>query len=246
MLWRSRLKRTANMLSAKQIPKNIGVGVPPVVSKPTPVKEAVDNHEFVGVGLRGVLSSTEKLLAINRGLEEPDERDSYGFKHIFGVDKHLGERINLDAGKIKQGLMRNAAKTKSLRGAYPFLFDAYTKGLLLGDPGDANPLSAPGEEVNPLHILEAAYRITQMGPGGIGTSTAITTDAQNVHNSQFGFVDPIAGPESEKAGVDARLATGVRIGSDGRLYQQFRNRRTQNMEWLTPDDLETKNVAMPK
>ena len=51
---------------------------------------------------------------------------------------------------------------------------------------------------------------------------------------------------SEKAGVDARLSEGTRIGSDGRLYQQFKHRKSGKTEWLTPEDLETKIVAVPK
>lgn len=192
------------------------------------------------------MAATEKLLAVNRGLIDPDERDSYAFKRIMSVDGHLGERIKLDAGKIRKGLMRNASKLKSLRGAHPFMFDSYGKGLLLGDPGQANPLSSPLEEINPLHILEQARRITQMGPGGIGSADRITESAQSVHPSQFGFVSAVEGPESERIGVDARLSVGVRIGSDGRLYQQFRNPRTNQMEWLTPEDLEGKVVRLPE
>jgi DNA-directed RNA polymerase beta subunit len=227
------------MISASKIPRNIG--------KPAAETAAgAGDPEFVPIGMQGVLASTEKLLAINRGLEDPDERDSYGFKSIWESHKHLGERIGLDAGHVRRGMIRNAAKTKSLRGLYPFIFDAYSKGLLLGDLNDANPLSSPTEEINPMHILEQSRRITQMGPGGIGSTTAITADAQNVHPSQFGFVCPISGPESEKAGVDARLSEGTRIGSDGRLYQQFKHRKSGKTEWLTPEDLETKIVAVPK
>lgn len=212
----------------------------------TPMITQDEDGELVPVGLHGILASTEKLLAVNRGLVDPDERDSYGFKRVYSVDKHLGERIRLDAGHIRRGLMRNAAKLRSLKGAYPFIFDSYAQGMIIGDPGKANPLSSPLEEINPLHILEQARRITQMGPGGIGSSEAITEEAQSVHPSQFGFVSAIEGPESERIGIDTRLATGARIGSDGRIYQQFKNRKSQQLEWLTPEDVESKVVGLPQ
>jgi len=51
---------------------------------------------------------------------------------------------------------------------------------------------------------------------------------------------------SELAGVDVRMAHGVRIGSNGRLYQKFRNPRTGNWHWLSAEDLAGKIVALPE
>ena len=39
-----------------------------------------DGEEYMSVGTDGVLAASEKLLAINRGLDEPDERDSLKFQ----------------------------------------------------------------------------------------------------------------------------------------------------------------------
>lgn len=221
---------------------------PPKLKSNSPDKvvfDKDDNDTYVPVGVQGLLSASEKLLAINRGLEDVDERDSYAYKRLWGVDKHLEERIKLDAGKIRMGLMRNVLKHKNLNAAHPFIFDSYSKTLILGDTQEANPLSSPLEEINPMHILEQARRITQMGPGGIGSSDAITEEAQSVHPSQFGFVSAIEGPESEKIGIDVRLAWGSKIGSDGKIYQQFKNRKTGQMEWLSPVDVQNKVVKLP-
>ncbi|MFA9289314.1 MAG: hypothetical protein ACEQSA_05565, partial [Weeksellaceae bacterium] len=100
-------------------------------------------------------------------------------------------------------------------------FHAYSKilGLLVG-----NALSSPLEEINPMHIVEQSRRITAMGPGGLPSSDSITSEAQALHPSSFGFIDIIAGPESERAGVDVRAAMGTKLGSDGKIYQRFRDR----------------------
>jgi DNA-directed RNA polymerase beta subunit len=84
-----------------------------------------------------------------------------------------------------------------------------------------------------------------MGPGGIGDPNAITVDMQSVSATQFGFIDPIAGPESEKAGIDVRLASGARIGSDGRIYQLLKNRKTGKNEWVSPSDMRGKTLKLP-
>lgn len=199
-----------------------------------------DPDEYVGVGVDGILAASSKLLAINRGDAKPDERESWAYKRVMTPDRLLRERIRLDADKSGRKLMRALARRKTLDAMTPFHFDNYATGLLLG-----NPLSTPLEEINPMHIVEQLRRVTMMGPGGIGSSQAITPSMQAVHASQFGFVSPLEGPESERAGIDVRLAWNTRIGSDGRVYQQFLNRKTGQMEWLSPEDLEGKTFKLP-
>jgi len=50
---------------------------------------------------------------------------------------------------------------------------------------------------------------------------------------------------SERIGVDTRLAYGARVGSDGKIYQRFKNRRSGKYAWLSPDNLVGKTVALP-
>jgi len=199
-----------------------------------------DGDEYLSVGVDGILAASSKLLAVNRGDAKPDQRDSWAYKRIMTPDKLLRERIRMDADRSGRKLMRVLARRKSLDAVTPFHFDNYATGLLLG-----NPLSTPLEEINPMHIVEQLRRVTMMGPGGIGSSQAITPSMQAVHASQFGFVSPVEGPESEKAGIDVRLAWNTRLGSDGRVYQQFFNKRTGQMEWVSPEELEGKVVKLP-
>jgi DNA-directed RNA polymerase beta subunit len=136
--------------------------------------------------------------------------------------------------------MGRLSRAKTLTPLSADAFGEYTVGFVT-----SNPLVPALEEINPMHILEQKRRITKMGPGGIGDPNAITEDMQSVSATQFGFVDPIAGPESEKAGIDVRLAHGTRIGSDGRIYQLLFNRRTGKKEWVSPSDLRGKTLKLP-
>ena len=203
-----------------------------------PVEEIDNEHPAVGV--RGVMAATEKLLAVNRGLTEPDERDSLQFKHMMTTDKLLRERVKMDADKVRLNLMRRVARFKTLKPLNVGAFDSYTRGLIIG-----NPLSMPLEEINPMHLVEQARRITHMGPGGLPSDESISIDAQSVHPSQFGFISPIEGPESGRAGIDVRMAYGTKIGDDGRLYQRFHNPKTKQYHWLSPVDLDGKTVGLP-
>lgn len=164
--------------------------VPETPNKPADDWDPDEGEEFVPVGLDGLLSATEKLLAVNRGLENTDERDSLQFKRVMTTDKLLGETIKLDGTKTRRAMMPNLARQRSLKSLTPFVFDSYSERLLLG-----NPLSTPLEEINPMHLIEQSRRLTQMGPGGIGSENAITEDMQAIHPSQFGFLSTLEGPE---------------------------------------------------
>jgi DNA-directed RNA polymerase beta subunit len=199
-----------------------------------------DEEEYVPVGVKGLLSASQKLLAINRGLDKPDERDSLLFKRILTTDKLLSERIKLDNGRVKGSMLPLIAKHKNLKAVGPFSFDPYMEQFLIG-----NPLSSPLEEINPLHLLEQSRRATQMGPGGIGTENAITEAMQAIRTDQFGFVSSLEGPESEKIGIDTRMAWGSKIGSDGKPYQKFFNRKTGKYQWMSPEDLDGLTIKLP-
>lgn len=145
-----------------------------LTSQSTHAKDLADDGEpYVPVGLHGVLASTEKLLAVNRGLIPTDERDSLQYKKTFRTSDLMKERVRLDADKLKRQMVRKVAKTRNLNAIHPFYFDPYTEKHLIG-----NPLSSPLEEINPMQLVEQARRVTLMGPGGIGTSQAITEDMQ--------------------------------------------------------------------
>ena len=199
-----------------------------------------DGEEYVPVGVDGLLAATENLLAVNRGLKPPDERDSLQYKKTFRTHQLAAERIRLDAGKLRRSLMYRAAKTRNLQGLHSFYFDPYMEGQLLG-----NALSSPLEEINPLQLVEQSRRLTLMGPGGLGSAQSITEASQALHPSSFGFQSAIEGPESEKIGIDTRVAWGTKLGSNGRMYQKFRDHATGRMRWMSPEDLDGLVVGLP-
>lgn len=203
-------------------------------------EDVFGDRDYVPIGVKGLMAASEKLLHVNQGVTDPDDRDDQQYKRLYSTPHLLRERIRLDADKVKRNLIRFAARRKSLQPAHAFMFDSYMDGHLKG-----NPLTLPLEEINPMHILEQARRITQMGPGGIGSSDSITPGMQAISGSQFGFVSPIEGPESSLAGVDVRASWGTRYGRDGRLYQKMKNRRTGEFEWVSSEDLDQKIVRLP-
>ena len=56
---------------------------------------------------------------------------------------------------------------------------------------------------------------------------------------------PFWSGNSEKIGIDVRAAWGSKIGSDGKPYQKFFNRRTGKYQWMSPEDLDGLTVKLP-
>jgi DNA-directed RNA polymerase beta subunit len=228
----------------KRLVAALGIQEEPAVKQSAaaarPPRVVEDDPHDVSAGLDSILHSTKKLLAVNRGEAEPDERDSLMFRKILGPDKLMSERVQLDAGKLRLNAMRRLSRMRTLKGLTPGHFDGYATGLIVG-----NPLSSPLEEINPMHLVEQARRITQMGPGGLPSEESISSEAQSLHPSSFGFLDILAGPESSRIGVDTRAAWGTKIGSDGKIYQRFLDRRKGVHRWLSPEDLHGKTLGIP-
>jgi DNA-directed RNA polymerase beta subunit len=192
----------------------------------------IDNSDERTLAVDDILRGSTKLVAINRGDATPDERDALYFKKVYSTGDLIAERIKIDSDKPARTIMRKLGKRRKLDYLPPNFLNSYTEGHLVG-----NPLSSPTEETNPILLNEQLYRITQMGPGGIGSESAITEEMQTVSPSEFGFIDVLAGPESSRAGIDVRATYDSRLGSDGRIYQKFYNPKLKQYEWKSAYDL---------
>jgi DNA-directed RNA polymerase beta subunit len=184
--------------------------------------------------------ATQKLINISRGDEEEDDRDAPEHSKVSSVEDFVRDRIDLDAGKTARQLLWKIRRDKNLNKIGRGALDPYMTSLILG-----SGLAAPLEETNPLQILDQQHRITKLGEGGIPSAEAVTDEARDVNPGQAGFIDLIAGPESEKIGIDVRAAFKTYKGKDEQLYAEFRDARTGDFAFVKPDDLAGKNISFP-
>ena len=188
-----------------------------------------------------ILDSTGKILKVFSGKESTDDRDSIVFKSFHGIEDFLKERIEKDSGKIAKKLAYKLDTTKDLSKVPSGYFSKYMTNIVRGD-SRAFPL----EEINPIQLYDSMHRNIVTGEGGIGSMDMVTREARNVHPSQFGFIDPIRGPESENIGIDTRLALHAKKGDDKKLYSRFINAKTGKAEYLSPDQAYSKTIAFPQ
>jgi hypothetical protein len=191
------------------------------------------------VDLDTLLATTGKLVAINRGEAEPDDRDHLAYMTIHGPEDLLAERTGRDRMLLGKVLWK-ASMTGGLKHVPPELLTRGIQAAIM-----SSGLGQPTESINPSMLFDQQARVSRLGEGGIPSLDSVPPEARNVQPSHFAFIDPLVTPESLKAGVDSRLTHAVRKGDDGRLYAAFRNVRTGQTEWLSAQDLDDRTVAFP-
>lgn len=193
-----------------------------------------------GVTGQVMLRAAQKLLNINRGAEDPDDRDNPRFSRYYGVEDMMRERIDKDSGRLTKSLLFRAKRDRSLARIARNALAPYLDTFLSG-----SGLAMPGEEANPLSILVQQSRITRLGEGGISSPDLVTPEARNVQGDYLGYVDFISGPESFGIGIDVRAALGTMKGSDHRLYNKMMDLRTGKTRYVALDDAASHTVAFP-
>lgn len=182
-----------------------------------------------------------KLLRIQRGEDEQDDRDSLANKYFMSTDDFLEDRVKRDHGGVGRNLLYKFTGDRTLDALKPGHFTPQLETLLVG-----NSLSQPISGINPVEIRDQLFRVVQSGEGGIQDASAVPLSARNVHPSQAFFLDPIRSIESTAIGTDLRFTHGVKKGSDGQIYAPFRNRKTGRIEYLNPAQISKRTLGFPK
>lgn len=198
---------------------------------------------FSQVDGQALLRTSQKLLNINRGVEDVDDRNSYRFKALWDISDHIPERIRNSKRDIKRKL-GNGFDRKAAEGNIRSILDRSLFQVPIKSFFTMSDLAQQPDQNNPVQMLGGHLRLTVMGAGGIGTDRAITLDAKGVNASQLGFVDPVYTPEGARSGVTTHLTIGAtKIGNEAAI--KVINTRTGKEEFKTPVDLYNAVVAFP-
>lgn len=192
------------------------------------------------LGPEALLAITQKLLHISNGTAHEDDRDAMAYQQFLGPDDLLAERV----GKSRQLLRKLLWKATAKRSVKHIPVGTFSPSLQAAIVSSG--LGQPNESVNPAQVFDQHRRVSRMGTGGIGSTSAVPDEARGVQPSYLGFIDPVVTPESMRAGVDARFARRVRRGSKGQIYAPFTHAKTGKETWLTPRDTADTVIAFPQ
>jgi len=188
-----------------------------------------------------MLRASQKLLNIQKGLEDEDDRDSMANKNFVGPEDLFSERVSKDTGKLASTLLYKSTYNRTLRGLRPGYFTPQLEGLIVG-----NSLSNHIAGINPLEIYDYQKRVVQTGEGAITSSDAIPISSRNVSPSQVMVIDPIRSSESKNIGVDQRFSMVAKKGNDGNVYFPVQNVKTGKNEYINAIKMSQSVVAFPE
>lgn len=184
------------------------------------------NKSTVGVETTKVtpellMAASRKLLGISRKEQEPDAKDSLLYQRFYGPAEYFSEHILRDSGQLGRGLLWKATN----RGNVDFMPTAALDNHVSGVFYDSK-LAQLADGSSPLDTIDAAYKTTRIGEGGIGDMRQAPDEMRLVQPSYFGYIDPTRAPESYRVGLDMYFSKNCMKGSDGKLYAKFIDART--------------------
>jgi DNA-directed RNA polymerase subunit beta' len=184
-----------------------------------------------------LLRASTKLLNINRGAEETDNRDSLRFKELWTVEDHIPERI-ANSGKRAQFKIRNNLDRKEkIRDIVTTdVFNVPVKAFFT-----TTSLAQMAPQINPLEMQAGFLRATVMGQGAISSDQAVSLEAKMIDPSTLGFVDPVHTPEGN-AGVSTHLTLGTNKRGKEPTIKVYDTKKRAVVE-ATPAELALGTVA---
>jgi len=187
-----------------------------------------------------LLASSTKLLNINKGTEQVDNRDALQFKELWAINDHIPERIENSKRRITYKMMNNLDRKDNVRGIVTGdIFNVPIKAFFT-----STSLSQQSSQVNPVDMVGGFLRTTIMGTGGIQSDSAISEEAKLIDSSFLGFIDPVHTPEGKRSGISGHLSLGVRKKGTVPLIKVFDVKAGKYAD-KSPSELTLGNVAFP-
>ena len=189
-----------------------------------------------------VATSTEKLLKVSRGEEEPDNRNALLFKRFFGpedqLEARLGHRnVQLPVAYRIKGKIDRKQEVRQIINNRTF-DDPVTRFFT------ESSLSNATEQNNPLNLMGEAGKTTVLGEGGIPSERGVPEDARSLEPSSLHFVDPVQTPESSRVGITLHRAIDTER-SDKTIKTKVREVNTNRFRSLSPEEAFDAVIAFP-
>jgi DNA-directed RNA polymerase beta subunit len=187
-----------------------------------------------------LLQASAKVLKVNKGLAEVDDRDNLKYSRFLNLEDFVKEHIDKDAGRLQQKAKQKIKQKSNLSWMTSGFFTPQVRSTIIG-----NALSENTEGINPMQIYDTVHKVTKMGEGGIPDATAIPDSSRDVQESSFGFIDPFHVDESEKIGVTGHFTHNVVKGHDGKLYRTMKG-QDGKLKWMSHEDILNSTVGIPE
>jgi DNA-directed RNA polymerase subunit beta len=210
--------------------------------------EATLGRSFTSVDGGMMLRTVKKLVAVNKGDEEADNRDEIRFKKLFTPDDLLEQRISKNVRLIQSRIKPYLDASTEVRDV---IQPRQIAKLIYAGHGEdstgsfynSSALSNSADQTNPVDFLSGFSKVTYLGEGGILDRHAITLPSRNINPTQIGFLDPVQSPENADIGVVNHIPLGV-TKRQGEMKTRVMDRSGKQV-YLSSHDAYAQTIAMP-
>lgn len=150
-----------------------------------------------------MLATSKKLLKLNRREVEPDAKDSLEFQRVYGPSDYFAEHVLRDANRLGRQLLWKATNKGNV--------DFMPVGALdqhVSDVFNASKAANMIDGSSPLETVEASFKVSRIGEGGIGSVDSAPTEMRLVQPSFLGYIDPVRSVECAVAEHQVKVKEG--------------------------------------
>lgn len=133
-----------------------------------------------------LMATSSKLLGISRREQDPDPKDSLLFQRFYGPAEYFAEHVLRDGGKVARNLLWKATNKGKI--------DFVPSGALdqhISDVFYTSKLAQMIDGSSPLETVDAAFKTTRVGEGGVADVQSAPDEMRTVQASYFGYLDPV-------------------------------------------------------
>ena len=191
------------------------------------MNQKFDLHDRVPMEYRtiskwDIVAMVRRLIAINNGLEAPDDMDHLGNRRVRTVGELVYARLRVGLRRME----RIIKERMSIRGDQEKVTPASLINIrpisaALREFFASSQLSQFMDQTNPLSELRHKRTLSALGPGGLRRERA-GFDVRDVHHSHYARICPIETPEGPNIGLIGRLTTYARINPYGFIETPYR------------------------
>jgi DNA-directed RNA polymerase subunit beta len=168
-----------------------------------------------------VVYLVRQMIAINNGIEAPDDIDHLGNRRTKTVGELIQNKLRIGLRRMER-VIKERMSIRDQENLSPVtLINIRPVVASLREFFGSSQLSQFMDQTNPLAELRHKRTLSALGPGGLRRERA-GFDVRDVHQSHYGRICPIETPEGPNIGLIGRLASFARVNEYGFIETPYR------------------------
>jgi DNA-directed RNA polymerase subunit beta len=168
-----------------------------------------------------IVHLVRRMIAINNGIEAPDDIDHLGNRRTKTVGELIQNKLRIGLRRMER-VIKERMSIRDQENLSPVtLINIRPVVASLREFFGSSQLSQFMDQTNPLAELRHKRTLSALGPGGLRRERA-GFDVRDVHQSHYGRICPIETPEGPNIGLIGRLASFAQVNEYGFIETPYR------------------------